>query len=223
MCSTATKQDGLTQLRNYLDETVANGQRRLPSEPKLSDALGIPRGKLRTLLKKLEQEGAIWRHVGKGTFIGPRELEEKPNIESTFSVDDILQARTILEPQLAALAAIHGSGEDIKQMELCLLEMQTVSSLIQWKRIDEKLHRIIAKASGNSLLLNLYDTLRLHMKYSLDSRIDRIFGTEKGPKEDTDDEHNAIVEAIRNHDPSEAELKMRQHLIFLRKKLFGLL
>ena len=62
----------LARLRTFLDETAQRGEERLPSEPRLSEVLGVSRGRLRTLLKKLEDDGEIWRHVGKGTFVGPR-------------------------------------------------------------------------------------------------------------------------------------------------------
>jgi DNA-binding FadR family transcriptional regulator len=188
----------------------------------LSEELGVSRGRLRTLLRKLESEGAIWRHVGKGTFIGPRKLIDTPAVAAAFSMDDILQARIVLEPQLAAEAAMHSTPDDIAAMDACLAEMTLAGSMLQWKRLDERLHRIIAQSTHNALLLMLYDTLRAQMKLSLDRRIDQVFGAEPGPKENTDDEHRAVVDAIREHDPLAAETAMRNHLRLLRGKLFGL-
>ena len=212
----------LSSLKTYLDQTAERGEDRLPSEPKLSEALGISRGRLRTLLKRLEAEGAIWRHVGKGTFVGPRKLVEQNPVSTSFSVDDILQARMALEPQLAAQAAIHSTPSDVLEMDTCIAEMKLAPSMLHWKRLDERLHRAIAQATRNNLLLLLYDTLRMQMKYTLDRRIDQIFGAEPGPKEDTDSEHALVVDAIRQHDPASAELLMREHLMKLRGKLFGL-
>ena len=59
----------LVRLRALLDETIERGEERLPPEPRLSEELGVTRGRLRTLLRHLENEGAIWRHVGKGTSV----------------------------------------------------------------------------------------------------------------------------------------------------------
>jgi DNA-binding FadR family transcriptional regulator len=212
----------LSRLRALLEETVQRGEDRLPPEPRLSEELGVTRGRLRTLLKKLENEGAIWRHVGKGTFVGPRQMVEAPLQSVSFSVDDILQARGALEPQLAAEAAIHATMVDIASMDECLTEMRNSASLLQWKRLDERLHRTIAEATHNVLLLMLYDTLRAQMKMTLDRRIDQVFGAEPGPKENTDSEHRALIEAIRSHDPVAAETAMREHIRSVRMKLFGL-
>lgn len=215
-------EEDLGRLKVLLDQTVERGEDRLPPEPKLSEELGVSRGRLRTLLKRLESEGAIWRHVGKGTFVGPRKLVDSNPVAASFSVDDILQARTALEPQLAALAAIHCTPDDVAEMDACLAEMKLAPSMLHWKRLDERLHRAIAQATHNNLLLTLYDTLRSQMKVTLDSRIDQVFGSEPGPKEDTDSEHLEVVEAIRRHDPTAAERVMREHLFKLRGKLFGL-
>lgn len=212
----------LVRLRALLDETIERGEERLPPEPRLSEELGVTRGRLRTLLKHLESEGAIWRHVGKGTFIGQRQFIEPLAVAANFSVDDILHARGVLEPQLAAEAAIHAVPEDLAAMDACLAEMALSHSMLQWKRLDEKLHRTIAQATHNVLLVTLYDTLRAQMKFTLDRRIDQVFGAEPGPKENTDNEHHKVVEAIRRHDPQAAETAMREHLRALRAKLFGL-
>ncbi|MBJ7442717.1 MAG: FadR family transcriptional regulator [Sphingobium sp.] len=212
----------LGRLRALLDHTIERGEARLPPEPRLSETLGVSRGRLRTLLKKLEDEGAIWRHVGKGTFVGPRQMIETPQLSASFSVDDILQARTLLEPQLAAQAAIHATPEDLALMQACLKDMDQSESLLSWKRLDERLHRIIAQASHNMLLLLLYDTLRAQIRMTLDRRIEQVFGGEVGPKEDTDEQHRAVVDAIERHDPVAAETCMRTHLVSLRGKLFGL-
>lgn len=212
----------LGRLRALLDDTMERGEARLPPEPRLSEALGVSRGRLRTLLKKLEEEGAIWRHVGKGTFVGPRQMIDMPEFSASFSVDDILQARTILEPQLAAQAAIHATPEDLALMRACLKDMDQSKSLLTWKRLDERLHRVIAQAGHNMLLLLLYDTLRAQIRMTLDRRIEQVFGGEPGPKEDTDSQHRTVVDAIERHDPVAAETCMRAHLVSLRGKLFGL-
>lgn len=212
------------RLREYIEGHVANsGDLRLPPEPKLSEALGVSRGRLRTVLKRLEDEGLIWRHVGKGTFIGPKHgTPNDENLSFSISVDDIMDARLVLEPQLAAQAAVHATATDIAAMEQCLADMATTAPFMPWKRLDEHLHRIIAESTHNALLVMLYDTMRVQVRVNLDARMEDVFTSQTGPRHDTDGEHHLLVDAIRTHNPARAEQLMREHLRSVRVRLFGL-
>jgi DNA-binding FadR family transcriptional regulator len=100
--------------------------------------------------------------------------------------------------------------------------MTRATSFVQWKRLDARLHRGIAEASHNSVLLMLYDTLRTQVKISLDVRMEEVFGAEAGPQGATDGEHREFLDAIKYHQPERAEQAMRDHLKSVRTKLFGL-
>lgn len=216
--------DDVARLREYIENRVAEGgDLRLPPEPKLCEALGMSRGRLRTVLKRLEDEGQIWRHVGKGTFIGARQvMPQDANWSSSISVDNLMDARLVLEPQLAAQAAVHATPADITSLEQCLTEMEAPGPFIPWKRLDERLHRIIAEATHNVLLLMLYDTMRAQVKVNLDARMEEVFAPMADSRHDTDREHRLLVDAIRAHNPSKAEQLMREHLRSVRTRLFGL-
>lgn len=215
--------EDVARLREYIDGLERSGDSRLPPEPKLGERLGVSRSRLRTVLKRLEDEGMIWRHVGKGTFVGPRQLT--PDISTwsaSISVDDFFDARLLLEPQLAAQAAVHATPADVQSIENCLSEMATAPSFLHWKRADDKLHRVIAEATHNALLLMLYDMLRSQVKLGLEVRMEEVFGTPPGPRTATEAEHHAFVEAIRTHNPERAEQAMRDHICSVRNSLFGL-
>jgi GntR family transcriptional repressor for pyruvate dehydrogenase complex len=215
--------DDTQRLLDYIDAAEQRGERKLPPEPRLAAALGVTRGRLRTLLQRLEDDRVIWRHVGKGTFIGPRRLAPaQETAPLAYSVDDVMDARAVLEPQLAAQAALHARQPDVAAMDQCLAEMLAATSLVQWKRLDDRLHRTIAEATHNELLVLLYDALRGQIERELDGRIEAVFGRERGPKEPTNDQHRACVDAIRARDPARAEAAMRDHLRSVREHLFGL-
>lgn len=215
--------DDLSRLREYIAaQARTEADARLPPEPRLGEMLGMSRGRLRTVLKRLEGEGLIWRHVGKGTFIGPRRIEVNDGaLSAAVSMDDLLDARLVLEPQLAAQAAIHATQADIGALEQCLAEMEAADPFMHWKRLDERLHRAIAEATHNALLLTLYDTMRAQLRANLDDRIETVYSAMKGPRQATDGEHHQLVVAIRAHNPDQAEQAMRAHLASVRTRLFG--
>lgn len=218
-----TIDDDVTRLRDYIEaHTGTQDDPRLPPEPKLCESLGMSRGRLRTVLKRLENEGLIWRHVGKGTFIGLRQIQvDDASLCGAISMDDLLDARMVLEPQLAAQAAVHATPADITAMEQCLSEMEASGPFIHWKRLDQRLHRAIAEATHNALLLMLYDTMSTQLRITLDSRIEAVYSPMTGPRQDTDDEHHQLMDAIRTHNPDRAEQAMREHLRSVRTRLFG--
>lgn len=213
----------LSLLRSYVESLNQQGIQRLPPEPKLCEILDVTRSRIRTVLKRLEEEGLIWRHVGKGTFIGSRsaELSSAETMQS-IGVADVIDARIALEPQIAALAAIKANAMDIEKMDRCLMEMRDSNSFGQWKRLDERFHRLLAEATHNNLLIVLFDTLHSQGLASLHSRIEEVFGSINGPKDATDNQHGAIFDAVRLHNPERAEQLMRDHLQAVRITLFGL-
>jgi len=214
--------DDLARLRAHIAECTARGEEQLAPEPRLAEEIGVSRGRLRTLLKRLEDEGLIWRHVGKGTFIGQRDLSaQTPGWAADISLGDIMAARQVLEPQLAAQAAIAARPADLAAMERCLTDMEASQSYAQWKLLDERLHRLIAEATRNDLLLVLYDTLRRQGRAGLDTRLGAVFGQENAPSA-TNAQHRAILDAVSSGDPAMAERAMRDHLSAVRAKLFGL-
>lgn len=212
--------DSMTRLRAHIEELA--DETRLPPEPRLAEELGVSRGRLRTLLKKLEAEGAIWRHVGKGTFVGrPTAAVQRVELTGGASLNEIMEARLLFEPLLASRAAIMARPADLAALDACMAEMRAARQLSQWKRLDERLHHMIAEATHNSLLVMQYETLRAHGRTGLDGRLQDVFGGQLPPA-DTTTQHAEIVRAIDRRDPALAESLMRAHLVSVRDRLFGL-
>ncbi|HSM39403.1 MAG TPA: winged helix-turn-helix domain-containing protein, partial [Afifellaceae bacterium] len=62
----------LDAMRSFLADQKLSLNLRLPPERELCKHFGVSRSELRKALAVLESEGQIWRHVGRGTFIGSR-------------------------------------------------------------------------------------------------------------------------------------------------------
>lgn len=216
----------IDRLKLLISDAESSGESKLPPEPRLSEKLGITRGRLRTLLKQVESEGLIWRHVGKGTFVGRREdLSGEPLPLDSISADQVIQARLALEPQLAALAAIHATPSDISALEQCIKKMRDASAFEHafehWKLGDEALHYAVATATHNPLLIQLYKMLKYHVASHLNQRVAIVFGDWSENESQTEKEHYAFVQAIKRHDPEEAERLMTDHIRSVRARLFG--
>jgi DNA-binding FadR family transcriptional regulator len=210
------------RLLGYIDEVLRERRERLLPESQLSELLDIPRGRLRSHLKRLEKEGLIWRHVGKGTFVGPRTAQVIDSAPvASVSPSHVMDGRLLVEPLLAGKAAVHARRSDIEAMERCLEETRATTSYVAWKRGDDRLHRTIAEAAQNPLLLTLHDVVHGYASKLISERMEEALGQSPAPVENSNNEHAMIVAAIKKHDPEGAETRMRQHLTSIRALLFG--
>jgi DNA-binding FadR family transcriptional regulator len=208
------------KLLRYLQQNRLSDHARLPPERELAGTLGVTRNRLRGVLRRMAAQGEIWRHVGKGTFIGRRPLEAAPHNGGGMvltSPREVIDARLIFEPMLARLAAFNATSADVREMQLCLDKMTGGPAWPVWAAWDGRLHRAIAKASGNTLLLAMFDTLQMYRNRDVFRTLDRPFqGTDMASRD-----HATVVDAIRERDPRRAEAAMRKHILSLRNAIFG--
>jgi len=224
----------LTQLKAYVaqrdsgEAPAGNGGEgealRLPPERELCEVLGVSRGELRKALAILEREGELWRHVGKGTFIGTRPIEELSSvglIAAQSNPAEVMRARLLIEPEIAREAALNARTTDIEEMRHCLSGARQSRTWRQYENWDNRLHRTIAEATRNMILLALFDTLNAVRRAVVWGRL------RAGPDRPPDDhhsfaEHDAIVTAIMERDLDGAAAGMRAHLETVQRKLLRL-
>jgi DNA-binding FadR family transcriptional regulator len=224
MAQRQTEQD-LARLRDYLEQASFAQQERLPPERDLAACLGLTRNRLRTGLKKLAAEGLIWRHVGKGTFYGTRlwpagiPFPINP-LQDVTNPREVMQARQAIEPALARLAAFHATGRDLIEMGACLDKMATITDWNSWESLDCRLHRAIAQAAGNALLLVMFDTVQANRNKETWGRLREPIAPAAAIARATS-EHVAIVRALRERNADAAEAEMRRHLRAVERSIFG--
>ena len=82
------------QVKANLKERIVDGdfdEGRIPSETELATELGVSRTTVRDALSRLEQEGAIWRKQGSGTFVNQPGLQIKSRLEEMWAYEDVLE------------------------------------------------------------------------------------------------------------------------------------
>lgn len=153
---------GLTQLRAWLAQGEIKDNSRLPPERELCTLLGVSRGELRKALHVLETEGRLWRQVGKGTFVGIKPAAETASLASVVassSPGEVMLARLAFEPMLAAEAALYATEVHLENMRLCITSSRSARTWREYETCDNRFHRTIAEASGNSVLTAMFDYL----------------------------------------------------------------
>ena len=214
-------QGALTQLRALMAQKEYAAGSRLPSERSLCETLGVTRNALRKALATLEAEGQIWRHVGRGTFVGPSNMaiaDETKALASQTNPTNVMEARLSIEPELARLAALHATTDDIEHMMSCITRSENATEWRVYETWDNQLHRTIAEATHNALLIALFDTLNTVRRTVVWGR---LRATKPYPPSDhhSHADHKAIVQAIQDRDMDAARNHMRAHLETVQRNL----
>ncbi len=206
------------RLTAELDEFLSSDRyplhSRLPPERQLCELLEVSRTALRSGLDELEREGRIWRHVGKGTFVGGRPQSVQSCAEALgadTTLSELLEARTLVEPQAARLAALRAEPSDLTRMkryEACAAAAEDWAS---WDRWDELFHRGIVEASGNGLMISIVDQI-LRVKKQTRWTITRAKIFDPDLRNRYSSEHLAVIASIEAHDLQGAENAMYRHM-----------
>lgn len=208
------------QIKQYVERHGFNHNDRLPAERDMAQHFGVSRGELRKALAVLEGDGLIWRHVGRGTFIGARpvlNLADVAYLGELASPAQVIAARLAIEPELARLAAIYGTRSDFDEIHACCQRCRAATDWRSYEAWDNNLHYAVAKATHNKLLVYLFDTLNVVRRSTVWGQL-RI--TKLPPRDHTSfAEHDAICAAIAARDATLAAQKMRDHLNSVRERV----
>ncbi|HZX06672.1 FadR/GntR family transcriptional regulator [Kribbella sp.] len=176
---------------------------RIPGEHQLATELGVSRGTVREALRSLSLTGLLEPRVGDGTYV--RATNEISGVlvrdELSASLTHVLDARAGIEAAAARLAARNATPENLKALaEVLEARAATLESgdMDAFVAVDTDFHRGVVLASGNPLLLRLYDALAEVMTES-------IHQTATIPEDHRlGDAHADVLEAIRAGDPEAA-------------------
>lgn len=213
--------DALVKMRAFLADASIGEDGRLPPERELAGTLGITRASLRKALSQLQEEGVLWRHVGKGTFTGDRPIDTATDISAMARKTnpvEVMGARIAIEPEIARLAALNASPASVAEMETCIAKTISAPDWRGYELWDNRLHRAVAEASRNSLLVGLLDTLNAVRR---EVNWGRLRANPVRPPRDhhSFSEHRALVDAIAHRDTNGAAQAMRVHLQSVERNL----
>lgn len=189
---------------------------KLPPERDLGARLGISRMTLRLALKALESTGYIT--TTRGSRGGSRVADQDALVHCwnqwmrthAGELDDIFEFRTTVEMRLATLAAQRRTNEDLEAMRRAVAKESRPQEWPSLFRADIDIHRSIARAARSPRLAQAMMASREELFIPVDlARLE-----ERGHQ--VHDSHNAILEAIRRGDATEAAEQMRQHIELIR-------
>lgn len=184
---------------------------RLPSERDLAEDFGVSRPTIREAMLALEIRGMIEARHGSGIYVVDAAAPEDAAPQLQVTPVELIEARALIEGEAAALAATVITDAELQNLEAIVREMQREN---EGDRINEeadrRFHMAIADATGNAALASVVENL-WNLRYSQPCHevLSRARRSGVAPRVD---EHEAIVDALRRHDPQAARKAMRGHL-----------
>jgi GntR family transcriptional repressor for pyruvate dehydrogenase complex len=210
---------GITELVvQRIKELLGRGElkagSRLPPERELADMLHISRPSLRTALKALSVMGVIHAKPGAGTYIAKSlpEVFTEPmhfmTLINNTSVEELFEARLIIEAGLAELAAERATESDIAALIEEVEEMKAnTGDPEEFLKHDVRFHQAMARAANNKLMSGVMDTVA-----QLLFHIRRQNVAHANDLEEAIEWHEKIIAAMRKHDPKRAKETLSGHL-----------
>lgn len=219
-----TEQGVLVQLRAYIAQGDFVLDDKLPSERVLCDTLGVTRSELRKAFAVLEAEGTVWRHVGRGTFVGnglvrSTDPHSISGIAKRTTPQQVVYARFVLEPQLAREAALHATTEHMEHLQDCCDKARLASTWRQYETLDNRFHSIIAEATQNTPLVAMHNQLNALRRAVVWGRL-RSHRDKPPINHHSFAEHENILAAIAERDANAALQQMQAHLTSVKASLF---
>jgi len=198
----------------------------LPNEAELMARYSVSRTALREAMQFLSAQGMVRARTRAGTVVLPGEewnfldpvvldaaLRHRAN---TSFYEALIEARALLEPEAASLAASRATARQVAEIEEHFLAMVDSNSRDDeaWSRADLAFHTAIIDASGNWIYRHFGSAIRAALMVTF--RLNHRHTTSHG---EVVAMHRDVLEAIRLRNPEEASAAMEVLIKLARKEL----
>ena len=206
----AVPQQIVSRLLDLIQQRQLGPGDRLPAERELAASMGVSRSSLREALRALTVLGVTDMRHGTGTYVSSLEPEllVRP-LSFVLSLseqasDQLFEARKVVEPAMAALAARRIDDGALERLDGCVARArETIGDAQAFMETDLELHDTIREAAGNAILGRFMESIRA---LGLASR--RRTGALRTVQEQSLKDHRAL----RARDSDKASAAMLRHL-----------
>jgi GntR family transcriptional regulator, transcriptional repressor for pyruvate dehydrogenase complex len=204
----------VAHVRGLIEQGQLRSGDRLPPERELALQLGVSRASLRAGLRSLAAMGVVQTRHGSGSFItsgrpvlGTDALSFLAALHG-FTPAQMFEARLVLEVSVAGLAAERAISDQLVVISDEATGMfASLGDPQAFLLHDALFHRAVAQASGNPILSALVNMVSELFREQRRQTIGRASDLKESAEE-----HRAIYQAIRAHNPERARRMMNNHL-----------
>lgn len=212
--STRIYEEIVRQVKQLIAEGRFKSGDRLPPERELAEKFVVSRTSVREALRALESLGLIDIRPGEGTFVrevsidalvGPLALVMTSQREA---IGELFEARRVLEPVIAALAASRATPDEVQEMERILEDQaREIAAGRTGLAQDAAFHAAIGTAAHNRAITRLVHAI---MDLLTQSREESL-NTPGRPTRSHED-HRRILDAVHRRDSQGARQAMLEHI-----------
>lgn len=190
---------------HQLKEDILEGKYKQKDELReisIGKELGVSRTPVREALRQLELEGLVNIIPNKGAYV---------NAITPEDVQDIYMIRARLEGLCASMAAERISSEELAEMEEIIIlsefheKKQHYDQLLS---LDSRFHETLYSACKSKILEHLLKDFHHYVQKVRKKSLSYSGRAEKSTKE-----HEAILKAIKEHDPEQADTLTTLHIM----------
>ncbi|CAN5724103.1 pyruvate dehydrogenase complex transcriptional repressor PdhR [soil metagenome] len=194
----------------------------LPPERQFAEDLGVSRGAVREALRMLEAIGVLEAATGSGPAAGSTIVKDttagmgmvlRVHLQlASFTQDDLVETRLMLERLACRKAAGTATDEDIEHLRSLVGQMRGAHTTSDYHDIDAAFHIEIARISGNALAASLMAALREALRQAMVAAFESVQDP-ASTMERLTGEHDVIVDAIGAGDGDAAAELVAKHIV----------
>lgn len=222
------KRYAYTAIIERIRDMIRNGELapgdRLPSERKLAEVFGVSRNSLRQAFQALAERKILESRQGDGTYLlAPLDVSfpgdailEIINQQSTF-LQDIIEFRQMMEPQIAALAARRITAPALDRLKILVCDQQRALMAGRGDdTFDAEFHQQLAQCAGNQVIVQVMTTIQ-----SIVNETRSIWFQSSERRSASVGGHLRIIDALEAGDADAAFQAMKIHIAEIESHIFG--
>lgn len=203
----------IAKFKRLISQDVLVPGCKLPPERELAKRFGVNRATLRQVLKVLEIMGVLSQRVGDGTYLNTSAeaiLDEPMDfliLMDDISQHELVEARLIVEPELAARAAERATEDDLAALQQAIEALERSRTRQARLKADVAFHECIFRAAGNRVCHLVFAVIHKSIVTSM------AMLSGRSDLQSPVTHHKAIYAAIVSRDPEEARRRAHDHLL----------
>ncbi|RAS35348.1 FadR/GntR family transcriptional regulator [Paraburkholderia bryophila] len=198
---------------------------RLPTEHALAERFATSRPTVREALARLRADGVIMTRHGSGTTVARRpdpDVRRFAPLETLSDIRRCYEFRMVTEAGAAEHAALKADADDIAAIQHAWDQLERIGETQEIGANDDFLfHLAVARASRNPFFITVMSFIEEQILFSMN--LSRNLSLVKAVERQrlVQDEHLAVLDAIRRRNPTQAGAAMRAHLGNALERMFG--